>query len=129
LLEQNISQEHRKNKELRQTIVTNFADKREKGFPFPSTSIASLHVKSALTEVKNIIFMTRYFGKQKASAPLNTGKQMLAARLFCIFQRRANYAQRLSSELKRAWSGLAMDVLNDFCMLQICQTERLSIGK
>jgi len=52
LPEQNLSQERRKNKELRQTNVTNFADKRDKGFPFSLSSIASLHAKRALVEIK-----------------------------------------------------------------------------
>jgi hypothetical protein len=42
--------------ELRQMTITNFADKRDKGFPFLPSSIASLHRYNPIVVGKNLLF-------------------------------------------------------------------------
>jgi hypothetical protein len=56
------------------TNGNNFADKRDKGFLFSLSSIASLHASGLNCERKKVIFLTGYFGKQNASDPFNTDK-------------------------------------------------------
>jgi hypothetical protein len=53
----------------------NFADKRDKGFLFFPSSIASLHAGASNCERKKVKYLIGYFGKQNASDPFNTDKQ------------------------------------------------------
>jgi hypothetical protein len=68
-------------KELRQMNGNNFADKRDKGFPFFPSSIASLHGSSANCERKKVIFTGGYFSKRIASDPFNTDKHTVTESL------------------------------------------------
>jgi hypothetical protein len=64
-----------KKQELRQKIVTNFADKRDKGFPFLSSSIASLHAKCASTEIKKLfLWHVTLVRKQSLRPAIRTNK-------------------------------------------------------
>jgi hypothetical protein len=68
----------RKSKNFGRRMATNgnnFADKRDKGFLFFPSSIASLHASGLNCEIKIVIFFIGYFGKQNASDPFNTDKQ------------------------------------------------------
>jgi hypothetical protein len=53
----------------------NFANKRDKGFLFSTTSIASLHANCEIRQRKKVNFMEGYFSKLNASDPFNTDKQ------------------------------------------------------
>jgi hypothetical protein len=52
----------------------NFANKRDKGFLFFPSSIASLHASGKICDRKRSIFLAGYFSKLNTSDPFNTDK-------------------------------------------------------